>query len=516
MKIIEVNEEFIEMMKEYRKPDKTVGLIEASSKNVIVFLEKMIGFIPYAWQVYYLNKVQIAIQQRNFEKTRNLIKEFVALTSRQIGKSTALAGLGIWLGSFNKCPGTIMNNTIFGITSASESQSKKLLNEMKKLIRFGDTNMALNYRDDNDKPIFGKRFFSDLLDDEEPNNMTTITFKAHKPDKHGPFLLAGSKSGSVIKSYPPTSVVLGETFTVVGIDEAGKSDKISDMFFYDYIYPTGNSTNAVRLYTSTPWFNSGFFYRLVDPDSLYEDSPADVVVFTIEAIRIENPNYYATVMKTIDMLNKDGKTDEVQRAYYCRFVKGDQNYFNPDKIWKLFNEDTRQVMFEGPCDMGVDFGGQVKSKTVITISTLNDEDHAVRLYHKSYEVGKDGALLDDMADLMTRFNIQRVIPDDCPQGDYMIRAMKERGWDVQPMNFRAEKVKKYGAFRSWLNKGKIKSYKDDDLKTEMLAMEYSARSKQSVIQHAPGYSDDLIDSFVMSCYFYVTEDEGFKTYDLYD
>jgi hypothetical protein len=40
----------------------------------------------------------------------------------------------------------------------------------------------------------------------------------------------------------------------------------------------------------------------------------------------------------------------------------------------------------------------------------------------------------------------------------------------------------------------------------MLAMEYSQAAKQSVLQHAPGMTDDAIDSFVMSCYFFVQEE----------
>jgi hypothetical protein len=37
-----------------------------------------------------------------------------------------------------------------------------------------------------------------------------------------------------------------------------------------------------------------------------------------------------------------------------------------------------------------------------------------------------------------------------------------------------------------------------------------------LIQHAPGYTDDLIDSFLMSAYFFLVEDDGFKFWDLDD
>ncbi len=427
--------------------------------------------------------------------------------------STLLAIFSIWCCIFNKVQATTYNNTTVGISSASDIQAKKLLLEMKKYIRLGDVFIRTEYTEDG-KAIFGDKLLSNLLDEHEANNTTTISFKPWSPE-HGEFFLKGCKSGSTIKSYAATAAVLGETFSVVVIDEAGMTERISDMFFKEYMYPTGNSTDAIRIYTSTPWVPQGFFYRMVDPDNLYGSSPALVHAYTIDAIEIENTPYYSTVQKKVKQFEADGDYNEVQRAYYCRFVKGEQSYFDPDNILRMFYTDMYQeTSFEGPCDMGVDFGGQVKSKTVITISTLNEDNEIVRLYVKSYEVGEDTNLIQDIESLMTTFNVQRVVVDDCPAGIYLIRIMEdEKGWNVVRFNFRAEKVKKYGGFRSMLKKNKIKSFEDDKLKTEMLAMEYSNGSRQSVLQHAPGYSDDRIDSFVMSCTNYIQEEGGLKFFD---
>lgn len=505
-----VTEEFIKEMEVFRQPNKSVGLIEACSENVVVFAEYMLGLRLYAWQVQFLSKVQEEMKKPEGER------EFIAITSRQIGKSTALAVFSIWCAVFNKYPGTLSNNSSVGIASASDVQAKKLLYEMKKFLRLGDRHMAISYKDENNAPQFGEEFFSNMLDEHEPNNTTTITFKPHNADLHGEFLLAGSKSGSTIKSYPATSTVLGETFSVVIIDEAGKTDRISDQFFYDYMYPTGNSTNAVRIYTSTPWVSSGFFYRMVDPDDVYGDSPGFTVLYTVEAIQVENPAYYQTVLKTVKQLNADGKVDEVQRAYYCRFVKGELSFFDPDDVMDMFQSDlVMSLGYTGMCDLGVDFGGQTTSKTVLTVTTMNDDGDIHRLWHKRYDVGKDDLLIEDVENLvLPNFNIQRMIPDECPQGDYMIRKMIDKGWDVHPMNFRADKIKKYGAFRSALHKKKVFGYADDDLQTEMLALEFNNGSRQSLIQAAAGYTDDLIDSFIMSCYFFVQDETNFEIYDI--
>lgn len=501
-KPIEVNEKFIEDMEKYRKPISD-SLLESCAASPVVFADKMLDFRLYAWQVYFLERIRRRMDKG--EVIYDLNKEFVALTSRQIGKSTAVAIFSLWACIFNKYPGTVHNNTIVGITSASDVQAKKLLYEMKKFLMTGDRVMKDKYGKDN--------FFKQLLAANEPNNTTTITFNSWQ-EGYG-LLLNGSKSGSVIKSYPPTSVVLGETFTITIIDEAGKTDKISDEFYYDYIYPTGNSTDAIRISTSTPWVSSGFFYKMADPDGIHGDSPAEVVIFTIDAIKLENPGYYDNVMQIITQMNKDGKQNEVQRAYYCRFVQGETSYFNPKKVHAAFTDEYDMVEQSAkPCDMGVDFGGKVASRTVITISYLDDTGIVRRLYHRRYNIGEDETLLDDISELRTRFNIQRIIPDDCPAGDYLIRRMQEKGWDIEPMNFRTDKVKRYGAFRSMLNNEKIKSYRDDDLKTEMLALEHAHGRRQSVIEHAPNYTDDLIDSFVMSCYFFLDVDEGPKFFDL--
>lgn len=495
----EVTEQYISDMRLLEVKPGGQSLFEACSNSIVLFSKYMLGFKLRAWQIDFLSRIQKAVSGDYWTR------EFSVNTSRQIGKSTSLAILSLWVCVFNKVPGTVHNNSIVGIISASDVQSKKLLYEINKLINIGDVFMDKYSR---------KGFFSELVDAKEPNNTTTVTFK---PGFGDDYLLCGSKSGSVIKSYPPTSGVLGETFTVVMIDEAGKTDKISDTFFYDYIYPTGNSTDAIRVYTSTPWVLSGFFYELIDPEGQKDSHSCERLQFTVDAIKLEDEKYYDTVMRIVNQMNADGKVDEVQRAYYCRFIKGQTSYFNPEKVGALFDEGHERLeSFSGECDLGVDFGGQTTSKTVLTISYLDDKGFIHRIYHKVYEVGKDDSIIDDIVVLKKYFNIQRIVPDDCPQGDYLIRDMKDKGWDVHPMNFRTDKTKKYGAFRSKLNRGQVLGYEDAGLKTEMYALEFVEGARNTIIKHAPGYSDDLIDSFLLSCYFYLNDVVGGNFYDMDD
>lgn len=508
-----VDEVFIERMDVYRLPDKSKGLLEACSGDFVLFCEFMLGVPLRAWQVFFAKKLQDSVNGVSRQR------DFAALTSRQVGKSWLVAMFALWLLTFNKYSGGGKHgNTQIGVVSASDNQAKKLLREIKKFIWIGDKFMHDQYNGEFDagterEPIM---FFSSLLDVHQPNNTTTVTFRAHKPSEHGKFLLCDSIIGSYVVSLPPTSGILGYTFSLLLVDEAGHSQSISDEFFIDMASPTTDELDAITIYTSTPWQPSGRFYEVVKEASLGLSS-FDIVKFTIDCVRLESPDKYESVLEKIESWNRSGLSDSVRRSYYCEFVKGESSYFNPENVKSLFDdEEVSLTEFSGECDMGVDFGGQVKSKTVITISYLDDDDIVHRIYHKVYDVGKDLSLLDDIEELLARFNVQRIIPDDCPAGDHLIRKMiEEKGWNVHPMNFRRDKVKKYGAFRRMMNKGVILSYEDDTLLTEMLAIEYSQGSKQSVIIAPPGYTDDRIDSFVMSCYFFIEDDvQSFKVYEL--
>jgi hypothetical protein len=497
-----VDEDFIEAMNVYREKPDGKSLFEACSESIILFSEYMLGIKLRSWQIKMLTEIQKAIEG----KVTN--RHYLTMTSRQIGKTTGLSILASWVCTFNKRAGGLHNNSEIAVISITDEQAKKVVRDIKNVLRRADRYMEKMYKDDDNKPRWPK-FFSKLVDDKGANNTTTISFRAYNEGTDG-LLLKDSEIGSTIRSFPPTSIILGNTYGLVLIDEAGKVEKMKDNVYYDYILPTTDETDAILVYTSTPWEPLGFFYKIANPADEYTDEEEDVVklMFTLDAIEIEAPERYKRIKRKLDKLVLDGKKDEVDRGYYCKFVKGERSYFNPEDVRKAFTKDAATSSYSLPCDLGVDFGGQVTSRTVLTVTALEEDGTIRRLWHKAYEVGKDLNLISDIeTEVLPFFNIQRIIPDDCPAGQYLIPQMIEKGWDVNPMKFRTDKVKKYGAFRSALRKGKFISYDDFELQREMIAMEFSHGSRQSVIQHAAGYTDDLIDSLVMSAYFFV-EDEG--------
>ena len=82
------------------------------------------------------------------------------------------------------------------------------------------------------------------------------------------------------------------------------------------------------------------------------------------------------------------------------------------------------------------------------------------------------------------------------------------------MSFATDKAKKYGAFRAMLNRGRVHSFDDEDLRSEMFALEVTQGVRNMMIKHAAGYNDDKIDSWVLSCYHYLIEDSGGRYFDM--
>lgn len=512
-----ITPELIEEMNKHSLRTDGVKLLADCSTSVIRFAKHMLGVELYTWQKIIALDIMRAIEDDKYDR------EFVVLTSRQIGKTTFAAILALWISIFNKLESSEERNSTSGIISASDLQAKLVLREVKKYIQIGDAYCKNQYAVDktDNTDIMNKGILSALIDPEQDNNKQTLSFKPQKYVKdndtgmevpeYGDILLAGSVIGTRLNSYPPTTSVLGQTFAYLHEDEAGRTDRFTDEAHLEYLHPTGDARNAIRLYTSTPWVTSGFFYELADPDDNKDYHNYKRYLFTIDAIKHENPKQYETVMRTIDGMRQDGKKDEVERAYYCKFTKGESSFFDPFDVDKLFRDDLKMLSgYSGKCDIGVDFGGQTKSRTVITVSALIDGD-VVRLYHRVYNVGEDNNLMNDLCEVMKDFpGWERIIPDECPQGDYLIRDMQSRGWNVHPMNFRTWKTKKYGAFRSRLKRGTIHSYKDDILKVEMKALELQNTMMQTHIMAPRGYTDDLIDSFVMSAFFYLEDDGRLK------
>lgn len=225
-----------------------------------------------------------------------------------------------------------------------------------------------------------------------------------------------------------------------------------------------------------------------------------------ERILMKKQDYYAR-----------GMEKRFKQEYEAKFTVQETAFFENDDVMSMFMKTMSKLHeFDGECDLGVDFG-MVHSHTVLTVSRLSDGGVVERLYHHRYDFGDDDNLIEDIASLLNRFNINRIIPDDCSEGYNAIQEMKKRGWNVKPMNFKRDKVSKYFAFRAFLRQGLIKSYADKALEEEMVGLQEAETVRSTRISKPTGGTDDLIDCFVMSAYFYLEPKKSeLKTYDVWD
>jgi hypothetical protein len=344
-----------------------------------------------------------------------------------------------------------------------------------------------------------KNYFSNKIDKDRSaaNNKTQITFK---------------NGGSII-SLPPTGKIKGYSFSYLFIDEAAHIDN-PDVYYIDS-EPTVNATNGTIVLTSTPNGRQGFFYDIFDPFDEQENH--EYKRLWLHYSELHHEEMIERITEKKEQYYSRGQEKRFQQEYDAMFTVQASAFFDNEDVDSCFDSGlVKMDSFEGECDLSIDFG-MVESHTVLTVSRLNEKGVIERIYSYRYGFGKEDSLIEDIELLMKRFNVQRIIPDNCPEGYSWIQEMEKKNWNVKPMKFRSDKVKKYVAFRSWLRQRKIKSYKDNDLKKEMYALQEEETIRSTKIRKPYGGTDDLIDAFVMSCYFFLEPKKPeLKTYTLWD
>lgn len=458
---------------------------EAVSKKEVIantsyFMYHQLGLKPYLWQSIF------------FRGLDNNSKNNIVCCCRQyLGKTTALATYALKSAFYNTRGSSFTNGkTRVGIISATEEQAKKVIEDIKELIFRGDERVSR---------LTGgkiKNFFSSQIDTTKNtlNNKSVISFL----------------NGSKILCLPPTNRVRGYTFNVLLIDEASFID--DDNFFFDIALPTISKTNGQLILASTPNGQKGFFYKLFDFRD--EGTSGDFNRLWVDYTYIENPDEMEKVLAIKDLYLSTGRERRWLQEFEAEFVSEQSAFFDNNDIEAGVDTSLSKVSeYKGFCDMGIDFGGMGNSDTCIVISTI--ENGVIKmLYHHIYPKGKETDLLSDVEYLTKKFNISRIIPDDCPEGFMFIQEIKSKGYNVKPMSFRTDKIRKYIQFRAFLRARKIKYYKIERLLMEMRGLEEIESVKQTIIRKSSSTTDDLIDAFVMSCYYYLDNEGVMKVFSL--
>lgn len=415
--------------------------------------------------------------------------------ARRLGKSTISSLIAFWATFYNRMPkNSIEKFTEIGLISKEDLAAKKLLSNIRDMIRLGDVYMARYFQSGKNKYLYENDFFTRNIG--TPDNTEQMTWK----------------NGSVIRSLPPTKKVRQFGFSILFIDEIAflePSDAIDPMTYYLTVcLPTTADTNGKTVISSTPNGKQNVFYTLFDPD---ENGTTDFtrIWFTwkIANGETDEEKRYAQFVSN-ERLNaeRQGKINLFNQEYDADFTQVKNNFFEFENVESYFSTNLAQQYEwkQSPCSIGFD-GGISDCQSVLTVKTKY-RGKIIRLWHKVFPVGYDiNALFEPSNDdgwenLCKRYDVNWIIPDDCAQLDSHIKLLQRKGYPVFPYSFRnvSDKNKAYYTYRSMLilNKSKetMVSYKDEELRTEMLNLQEERLIRNWSIHKSPSGSDDMVDS----------------------
>ncbi len=413
---------------------------------------------------------------------------------RQTGKSVTIAVLALWAAWFSKYSNTGMERLTSGckvyIMSRTEDQAKELLLRIRELIREGDLHMSKLLRNN-------AKHMTDFYSSEigEPNNKFQITFK----------------NGSSIKCVPPTDSVRGKSADWFFIDEAAflKTDGDPDALYYESVEPTIRQTNGKMILCSTPRGQQGFYYKILDPFENFPVNDWDKVWFHYDILEDVSEVQYQEIIDKEKKMRSEGNGKSFEQEYEARFVSSSESFFDSDGIDNSSGGSYKlSELFGTECVLGVDYG-MVNSRTALAISYYDmEEEKIITCYVKRFKSGKDlNDVVPFIKGLMKRFNIIKIVADDCPEGYSINQDMANKGLNVDLFNFTREKTETYCSYRNYLNRGKVGVLTDKDLLMEMkgLQQEETINGKLKIFKGG-GLTDDLCDALIMSAKTWLKED----------
>ena len=465
------------------QPTQNISVREAS-RNISYFSYHFLGISPYAHQ------------HLIFKTYMKGCKRIVICSSRQIGKSIAIAVLALWSAIFNVKPSGIHKNTKICVVSKSDEQSKKLMCEIKRLIVLGDISMKERTKQYINSNYYRPKYFSDKVDNYAPNNMTQMTFT----------------NGCFIKCFPPTDAIRGESADILLVDEAAFVD---EDIFRDAIYPTVTSTRGTIILSSTPRGQKGAFFKVFDPFDIYEEH--EYTRFWFDWGICENEAVRDDIGRKQKSMQMAGDYKSFEQEYEAKFTIDCEAFFESDFI-DLAVDKNLTFAYESalPCCVGVDYGMTI-CHTVVSI-VAKEGDYFKLINQVKYPLGtSDSVVFEDLKEIYKRYpNIVKIVVDDCPQGFRTNTDLELEGFPVLKYNFRssqADRNKGYYVFRSQINKGYVKFPPITELIVEMKGLVEEQLSINTRVGKPRGGYDDRVDSFMMACYpFLVQEDRPMKSF----
>lgn len=407
---------------------------------------------------------------------------------RQLGKTIAIAAIALWATYYNKIEPTtekrISDRAEVYIMSRTDDQAKEVLTRIRDMVYDGDAHMFESEQSSSEE------YFSSQLG--APNNVYNLSFKGK----------------GHIKCVPPTGQVRGKSADWFFIDEAAfLKHPNPDKLFTEDVEPTISKTYGRIIVSSTPNGQQGFFFKILDPYDKFPKSEFKRMWFHYSVF--QDMQHLNAMTKKEERLRAAGEGKSFEQEYEAKFTSSLSTFFDAANIDKVVNPEYG--VFEDkehPCVVGIDFG-KVTSRSAIAVSYYNsDESRIITSYVKQFPKGY--ALNDIPAfveGLMERFRVEKIIPDECPEGYAVIEQLEAKGWNIEPFNFNTKKIPAYSVYRSKLNTDRVGVLNDNGLIMEMKGLQQKETLHGRLkIEKGGGLNDDMIDAVIMSASQWLTED----------
>jgi len=238
------------------------------------------------------------------------------------------------------------------------------------------------------------------------------------------------------------------------------------------------------------------FHKMIDPEEIQDTHPFYRITFPY-TVNKASPTYQDNVM----VLKQHMTKQDFAQEYLCQFNQAESNFFDSQKVKEMSSGNAEIIDLTGlDVIAAIDYGMTV-ARTVITLCVEVDSI-IYRIYYKEFEAGWDtNGLIPFMEGLLDRYNITKIVVDECPQGDSINKQMINLGWPIDLFDFHTKKLPNYVAFKIRMNRNEIKMKQDTETELQFMEMiqEESKTGKLKVHKPSTG-RDDIVDSFIMAAY----------------
>lgn len=397
----------------------------------------------------------------------------VIVKARQLGFTELFAVYSLWNMWYNKKPVGMAKRTSIGFISKDDSAAGKLPDKIRDLLHEGDKHIY---------QLFGvKEYFSSQIGDK--NNTEVVT-------------ISNVFGDSMLSSYPPTQKAIGESFSILIIDEAALLNCPNPKSWYGKISPTTAKTGGSIIISSTPRGHDDFFYPLVDPQDKKSTHTFYRLCFPYSISSDKDYIKAVEVEKTVK--------DEVdfRQEYCCDFTITSSKFFKQASIEKCINNQIANKDWSRvECVCGVDVG-IANSNTVVTLSAVDKEtDKITVFYFYRFPLGTDNnVLIPFVINLEKRFKIVKYIVDHSAPANTVNNMLIRMGRHVKLFDFHSEKLPYYSMFRDYMDKGDLQYIDNKDFIKELYELEEEESKTGKIMIHktSTGF-DDMIASAIMSC-----------------